>query len=1265
VALLYALPTDASLEARWLLSGLNLLFSTLLPILTASLLAVSFLMTGSAAELVLGMGALTFGLAGLLAGLPLPGGHFGSGVAIHNIGTTATGALSLIAAILLRFSSGSRSGRSPLLPLLTAYGSVLVGMSLLYWLEATGTIPPFFVEGEGPTRLRQIVLVPAILALAVAGALMLVTARSDRSAAMRWYGLGLCLLAIGFWAVFGAQHAGAAIAWVGRGAQYLGDVYMLAAASLLTASAGSWSAPLKELQETARHSSDLLDSSPNAVLIEVAGTCVFANPAAARLFGVSAAKDLIGLRLVELMHPHDRLLIGERIADGSASGRSIPLQDASIVRKDGRRVDVEIVAVETRFHGEPAMQVILRDISVLRRSEEELRGAHALIEGITQGTDDMIAAEDVEFRYTYFNDAYRREFQRLWGREPEIGMSMIDAMAAWPEEQRKAREQWARALSGESFSVTMAFGPSERETQIYDVRFNPVLDADGRQIGAAHILRNVTEQTRTQQTLSESEARFRHLADSMPQLVWTANPDGAVDYYNERRREYAGIGPHKDDGRSWQKVLHDDDREPTVAAWERAVRTGTIYEAEHRVRMHDGSYRWHFSRGVPVRDDSGEIRKWYGFATDIQTLKTAEQARRRSEEHYQTALEGSGLVAARIDADLRYTWVHNPHPDFDPAGMIGRRDDELVPADEAAPIMALKREVLETGHSVHRVLAFERSDGTHWYEIRGVPLFDSADRVIGLTTAALDITDHKQAELALRESEERFRTLADNISQFAWMTDETGSIFWYNQRWVEYTGIPAEELLGWGWTRVHHPDHVQAVVEKVSACFESGEEWEDIFPLRGHDGEYRWFLSRAIPVRDAAGRIVRWFGTNTDITELRRIEHGLAQAKEEAEAANRAKSEFLAHMSHEIRTPIGGIIGMIDVLASRVRDPDQRGYIDLVKESAVSLLGIINDILDLSRIEAHQVSIEPVDWETRSAIESIIFPFRQAAANEGLDLSLEIAEGVPDTVRTDRDKVAQILRNLVSNAVKYTERGNVKVSVESDTLEARRARLRFRVIDTGVGIPADKHDAIFESFVRLRRSVTERNAEGTGLGLTITRRLADALGATIEVESAPGQGSTFTFAVHVEVLDRPRQTMQPSGSHGLQSLSPLRILLAEDNRINQLFMSMTLTEAGHEVTVAVNGKDALDMVARTKGEEYDLVLMDVQMPVMDGVEATRQIRALPGSGADLPVVALTAFAITGDEERFREAGMNGYVTKPVDTAELARVIRMSIDGRRA
>ncbi len=364
-----------------------------------------------------------------------------------------------------------------------------------------------------------------------------------------------------------------------------------------------------------------------------------------------------------------------------------------------------------------------------------------------------------------------------------------------------------------------------------------------------------------------------------------------------------------------------------------------------------------------------------------------------------------------------------------------------------------------------------------------------------------------EKEKATRESEERFHTLADNIAQLVWMADEKGRRFWHNRRWFDYTGASPEEMHGWGWQKVHHPDHVQRVVDKIRHCFDIGEIWEDTFPLRGKDGDYRWFLSRAIPIRDDKGRVERWFGTNTDVTELRNTEEKLRVAKEAAEDANRAKSEFLAIISHELRTPMTVIMGTLQYLLDSGPATEQRKLLEMADISAHRLLGIINELLDITRIEKRKLSIERKLFDLRKNVRETVEMFVRTAREKGLDVQWEVSPEVPIQVLCDPDRLWQVLANLIGNAVKFTEQGMITLSVTRVGEE-----LEFAVRDTGIGIPPEKLERIFEPFNQADSSLTRRFG-GTGLGLAICRELVGLMGGAIRAESEAGRGSVFTFTL--------------------------------------------------------------------------------------------------------------------------------------------------------
>ncbi|HZV07179.1 MAG TPA: ATP-binding protein [Gemmataceae bacterium] len=558
--------------------------------------------------------------------------------------------------------------------------------------------------------------------------------------------------------------------------------------------------------------------------------------------------------------------------------------------------------------------------------------------------------------------------------------------------------------------------------------------------------------------------------------------------------------------------------------------------------------------------------------------------------------------------------------------------------------------------------------------------------------ARRDACLRQQTIEALRESDNRFRQLADAMPQIVWMSDTEGGAVYLNQRWREFTGVqtanPADIQ------QVVHPEDLTALYGEWEKARLTGTTYEVEYRLRhGADGAYRWFLARAVPVRDAHGKIVGWYGTSTDIEEHKQKERKtrllneeleqrvlartreLAVAKTAAEAANRAKSEFLANMSHEIRTPMNGILGMTELALDTELRPEQREYLETVKSSAGSLLTILNDILDFSKIEAGKLDLDPHPFTLRASLGDTLRPLTTRAHKKGLQLVCHIAANAPDDLVADCGRLKQIVINLVGNAIKFTERGEITVRVTEEARTIEDVVLRFAVSDTGIGIPAERRGVIFAPFEQADGS-TARKYGGTGLGLAITSRLVELMGGRIEVKSEVGQGSTFEFTARFGLVAKPIKPSElltaieqasQSSSRAVprhagrvcetveQSLPPLRILLVEDNVVNQRVGTKLLEKQGHTVVLAGNGREAL---AALDSASFDVVLMDVQMPEMDGFEATAVLRQREaGTDRHQLIIALTAHAMQGDRERCLAAGMDGYVSKPLQAGELMKAIR--------
>ncbi len=613
----------------------------------------------------------------------------------------------------------------------------------------------------------------------------------------------------------------------------------------------------------------------------------------------------------------------------------------------------------------------------------------------------------------------------------------------------------------------------------------------------------------------------------------------------------------------------------------------------------------------------------------------------------------------------------------------GQPLDDFAGAIEASESWSGERDLVTSdGSIIHtrtQLVPLRRYDDT----ITGYcsTLEDTTQRM--LDAAELDTHRHnlqqiireRTAELSLamdtiRTNEERYGFALEATQDGIWDWDLTSDVVECNHAFFSMLGYERDQLGRSAQECLFgliHPAECDVVREVFSDARKAGAHADsDMFALeyrmRAHDGSYRWIECRAKAVaRDEQGRPQRIVGSHSDLTMRKQVELDLRAAKEAAEAASQAKGSFLANMSHELRTPLNAVIGMTYLMQQSIDDPVQNDRLKKINEAGQHLLGVISDILDTSKIESGKLTLEEADFETRHLMNRVTNMVQERAASKGLELQIVLDPAIPPYLKGDSLRLGQVLINFVNNAIKFTDTGGVTVWVKTLDEDERGVRLHFSVRDTGVGLTQQQIGKLFQSFQQADES-TSRRFGGTGLGLAISKELVNLMGGEVGVESEVGQGSNFWFMVRLRRGAGVKFERSSVGSKS-QIRRGARVLLVDDNEINREIAFELLEGAGLEVDTAANGQEVLDKLAPGR---YELVVMDVQMPVMDGLEASRRIRLQP-EYANLPVVAMTANAFEEDRRQCRDAGMNDYLAKPVSPGSLYTMLArwLPIDGGQA
>ncbi len=608
----------------------------------------------------------------------------------------------------------------------------------------------------------------------------------------------------------------------------------------------------------------------------------------------------------------------------------------------------------------------------------------------------------------------------------------------------------------------------------------------------------------------------------------------------------------------------------------------------------------------------------------------------------------------RVFANRKY--LETLHATLDE--ILGKTDFELFPEDLARKFSADDAEVLRSGRAVHdNELHQTRGDSPRWIERIKGPLRDADGKIVGLQVLFWDVTDRKQAELALEQERSLLHALMDNIPDSIYFKDRDSRFLRISRAQADKFCLASpEEAIGQSDADIFTEEHAQEALADEREIMSTGQPVvarveKETWPNRPDT----WVSTTKMPLRDNDGRIVGTFGISRDITELKQAQDELRKARDVADAANRAKSDFLANMSHEIRTPMNAIIGMTELLLDTPLTATQQEYLRMVQESGDSLLELLNDILDFSKIEAGRLELDYASFDVRDALGDTLKSLALRAHAKQLELAFDIDSEVPFVLAGDVGRLRQVVVNLVGNAIKFTDEGEVVLNIECTSRTGNQAKLLVSVRDTGIGIPREKQERIFAAFEQGDTSTT-RTFGGTGLGLAISSRLVEMMGGTIWVESEPKRGSTFCFTVKLDVVDAESKSQRRA-----VVVSDTPALIVDDNATNRRILFDMLTNWGMKPSLATGAREGFGHLqdAARRGRPFRIVLLDVNMPEVDGFELAAWIRD-DRVLADTPIILLTSSGRVGDAERRSELGISHHMLKPVKQSEVFDAIVLAL-----
>lgn len=1019
----------------------------------------------------------------------------------------------------------------------------------------------------------------------------------------------------------------------------------------------------EELLEEKQFSESAINSLPGIFYVfDLNGKFVRWNDNFERISGYSTA-ELSNMSPADFFGGEDKNIIAQKVHQVFEKGQAAV--EARFLSKDGRKTACYFTGLRMSIGKQDYLVGVGIDISERKRAEDALRGSEKHLGTILDSIHAGILVIDTETHKILDVNQFATKMvgtdkSQLVGKKchgyvcpAEKGSCPITDL----KQNVDCSERMLIKADGQQIPILKSVVPVTREGRSYLIE--SFVDISDR--------KKAEEQLRSSY---EKLKQLEHTVNNSPAVafVWRAAEGWPVEYVSDNVSQFGYKPEDLISGRiPFPTIVHPDDLSRVAEEVAKYSQEGRVeFGQEYRIITKSGEVRWVDNHTWVRRNAQDRITHYQGIVVDITERRRADELLRTSEAQLSNAMKIAQLGYWEYDvAEDMFTFNDQFYSIFrtsaDRVGgytMSSARYAQLfVHPDDMALVGEEVRKAIETTDPnfsrqlEHRIIYADGETGH--ITVRFFIVKDDQGRTIKTYGANQDITERKRAEEALKESETKFRTIFDKASDGMFLVDlKSRNFILCNVMCSKTLGYTQDEFLRLGILDIHPPEDLPLIFEQLGK-FASGQAGvrHDIRFKRKDGTLFFADISPALVMLSGRKSILVVF---KDITERKLAEENLIKAKEQAEEANRLKSEFLANMSHEIRTPMNAIIGMTGLALERELTDEQHEYLDIVKESGYSLLRLIDDILDLSKIEAERIKLEQVDFDLRATVESVADTLFPNASSKGLEFAYLVDRPVPSFLRGDPGRLRQILTNLVANAIKFTEQGEVVIGVELKEEIDDRATLFFSVTDTGIGIPQDQQSLIFESFTQADGSHT-RKYGGTGLGLSISKKLVELMGGQIGVESQPNKGSRFWFTV---ILEKQKEQEHRPPLVYPADIGNKRILVVDDNQTNRVILTKMLESFGCLPPQAVRGGGkAIGALKKAKsgGQPFDLVLLDFQMPEMDGEQTLRAIKADPQI-KDVVVIILTSIGERKDAARLGRLGCAGYLTKPIKQSQLFDVI---------